>query len=191
MQRGAPEASAGCSGGDACQTGSAHGPILFHSDVDTNGDNGEYVDKPDGSLTVGLAGAGLARFGGRPSRFAGRERPKWTSASTRGPVRGTAGRERRSGMVGRILRVNKGPLGSTVEVGGSPPLRPPPPPAPHGIRLATVEWPHWQGSHLPKGVAPTGAGPGGRKRRKACGRVPYGLLQGASQPRLRGGRGRW
>ena len=38
---------------------------------------------------------------------------------------------------------------------------------PHGIKLTAVEWPHRQGSHLPKGVAPIGTRPKGRKRRKA------------------------
>ena len=35
-------------------------------------------------------------------------------------------------MVGRVFCVYKGPLGRAVEVGGSPPLRPPPPPASRG-----------------------------------------------------------
>ena len=86
-------------------------------------------------------------------------------------VRGAAGGDGRAGMVGGVFRVYKGPLGPAVEVGGSPPLRPPPPP-PHGIWLAAVEWPHQKGSHFPKGVAPAGTWPGGRRRCKARWSVP-------------------
>ena len=62
------------------------------------------------------------------------------SASARGPIWGGAG-DCKFGMVGRVFRVYKRPLGPAVEVGGTPPLRPPPPRPPHGIMLAAVEWP--------------------------------------------------
>ena len=54
--------------------------------------------------------------------------------------------------------------------------RPCEPPPPHRMRLAAVEWPHRQVSHLLKGVAPRPASLEGRRRRKARWRTPTWLL---------------
>ena len=125
---GAPGAGVGGDAGEVRQTASAEGPILVDSNnVDTDKDNGESGSETNDSFTWGLASASPTRPGGRPSRFVGRERPGWRSASACGPVRGAAGQDGKAGVVGRIVRVYKGPLSPAVEQCDSPPVRPPPP----------------------------------------------------------------
>ena len=126
VQLGAPVVGLGGVGGKVRRTGCAEGPITLDFDVDTDGDNGESGRKPNGSFAVGPTSTSPTRLSGRPPRFMGRERPGWKSASTTGPVRGTAGWDRSAGVVGRVFRVYKGPLGSSEEVGGSLPVRPSP-----------------------------------------------------------------
>ena len=68
---GAPDAGVGGAGGGVRRMGSAEGPILVDSDVDTDDESGESGGEPDGCFTVGPASASLARSGGRPFQFAG------------------------------------------------------------------------------------------------------------------------
>ena len=91
VQLGAPLAGVGGAGGELRQRGCTEGPILIHSDVDTDEDSGESGGEPDGSFTVGPTSPSPTSPSGWPSRFVGRERPGWKLASARGPVRGTAG----------------------------------------------------------------------------------------------------
>ena len=86
-------------GGATPRTGCVEDPIVIGSDVDTDDDSG----------TCGLTG---------------RERPGWKCASAHGPVRSTAGRDSKAGMVGRVFHVYKGLRGPSVEVSSSPPVRP-------------------------------------------------------------------
>ena len=156
LRIGALDAGVGCGSGEVRKMGSVEGPILVDFDVDTDDKSGQSGGEPDSSFTMGPASATSAQFSGRPSRFAGRERPRLMSAFARGPVRGAARRDRRSRMVGRVFSVYNGPLCRAAEVGGSPPMRrPPPPPAPRD-HISHRQVAALAGSHLPKGIAPTG-----------------------------------
>ena len=192
MQPGASVAGAGGASGEARWTGCAEGPIVMDSDVDTDDDSGEFGGAPDGSFAIGPTSLSPTQPNGKPSRFTGRKRPGWKSASARGPVRGAAVWDHRTGVVGRVYRIYKGPLALRWNLVVRRPCDPPPP---HGVRLAAVKWPHQKGSHLRKGVAPEAAGLGGRRRRKAQWRIPSWQLQSASRPghgeRGGGGGGWW
>ena len=126
MRLDALHADGGRAGGEVRQTGSAEGPILVDSNVDTDGDNGDAGSEPDGSFTVGPASSSPARSSGRPSRFTGRQDGSRHLPASR-PVRGAARRDGRTGLVGHVFRVYKGPLGLAVELGSAPSLPPPPP----------------------------------------------------------------
>ena len=114
-------AGGGEASGAPPEAGCADGPIVIDSDVDTDVDSGAPGDAPRGGFAVGTTGPSPACP--RPSRFAGRVWPGWKSTAARGPVRSTASRDSRAGMV-RVFHVYKGPRGPSVEVGSSPPLRP-------------------------------------------------------------------
>ena len=175
----------GGAGGEIRQTGSVEGPILVDSDVNTDDDSGEFGGEPDGNFTVGPAGASLARPSGRPSRFAGRERPGWTSASTRGPVRGTAGQDRRAGMVGHVFRIYKARLSLRWKRVVHRPCDTPP-------RLMGSGLPPWSGHTrraptFQKALRRRGQGPGAAEGAKPAGECLLGYCKAPRDQDSEGG----